>query len=830
MWDRIARTLSKLAINRSWTVLGGAALLAVAAVLAATKLTFDPDLLNLIPRNNRQVNDFKHVLLEMGTIDQHIVVVQLPAGADPGEFSPLIEDLASSYEALPEVAGIEYKIPNPVDLIGAILPRAMLLLTPEQLELVGEKLTDRGIHDSIARNAALLQTPQGMAVKPLVQYDPFNLLPVFLNKFKAAGGGLKIDLNSGYYMSSDHTMVLLLVKPKRPAQDLPFAQRLVAGAERIEAAALKKFHREYPASAMPRVGHTGTYSVALEDAELIKKDVVANVVFSVVGVLLLFLYAFRRPASLAYAGVPMGLAILITAGLAALVLHRLSFSSTTFAALIAGLGVDFITVLYARYVDERNRGASMEDGLFSMLRRTLPGVSAAAVTTAATFYAYMACDFRGMSELGFLTATGIVIFFFCVIFLLPALIVVTERGRAHPPRLFLHSFGSNRLIDLTLRNRKKVLLFWGVALVLCAISATRIRFSDNVENLRSKGNKAAALQSAVTTKFGQSFSFMMFAVEGPDLDTALTRTYSALPRLDDLVSRKVIGSYQSIATFLPPRSQQLKTIERLRADPRFDSQRIHASFVAALTENGFRPEAYDEFWPLFERALRPEEPVTLDTIGDPTLHSLLERFVKKGASGGTMSVTYLSPPDGDWGRELSPELMTLSDTGIVTGVNVVTTVLRQIVRRDAIRSTLLGFAGVFILFTILFRSLKQALLVFVPFVAGAIGMLGLMALFGLEFNFINVYVGLFLVGVATDYAIYMMNRYREDPATFAVNAGGTGKAVLMAALTSILGFGSFAISHYPGLRSIGYASTFGLVISCLAALTLLPALLAGDRK
>jgi predicted RND superfamily exporter protein len=47
----------------------------------------------------------------------------------------------------------------------------------------------------------------------------------------------------------------------------------------------------------------------------------------------------------------------------------------------------------------------------------------------------------------------------------------------------------------------------------------------------------------------------------------------------------------------------------------------------------------------------------------------------------------------------------------------------------------------------------------------------------------------------------------------------------MAALTAIVGYGSFAFSHYPGLRSIGYASTFGIGLSGLAAISLLPAIL-----
>ena len=84
-------------------------------------------------------------------------------------------------------------------------------------------------------------------------------------------------------------------------------------------------------------------------------------------------------------------------------------------------------------------------------------------------------------------------------------------------------------------------------------------------------------------------------------------------------------------------------------------------------------------------------------------------------------------------------------------------------KADATRSTIIGFVAVLVLMFISFRNLKLTLLSFVPFVAGAVGMLGLMALLGLEFNFMNIFVGLMIIGVATDYAIYMLQRYQRRP-------------------------------------------------------------------
>ncbi|HZF09480.1 MAG TPA: MMPL family transporter, partial [Thermoanaerobaculia bacterium] len=828
--DRVANRLTDLALHRRRAIFLVALIVAALSGLAATRLRFDPDILSLVPQDNPVVNDFRRVLLKMGTIDIHLVVVEVPAGKDAAEYEPLVDALGAGYRALPEVRGVQYRLPDPVALIDQVLPRAFLLLTPVELDRVGAALADPGIAAAVARNRRLLRTPEGAAAASLIRYDPFDLLPIFLDRFRQAGAGLKLAASSGYYLSSDRSMFLLAVRPRRPAQDIPFARRLTDAGDRIERQALAHFRRDTPDLPLPTIGHTGGYAISLYDAELIKQDVLANVLFSCVAVLALFLYAFRRPAALAYAGVPLVLAILVTFGVAGLVFGKLSSSSAAFAALVAGLGVDFVTVLYGRYVDERRRGVDLVPALSGVLRSTLGGVLVAAATTAATFYAYLATEFRGLSQLGFLTATGILVFFLAILFLLPALLVATERRgeRAGGAGLVMRSFGSEHAVRLALRRPWAMVTAWAVLVVVWAALATGIHFNPTVEGLRAKGNQGVALQQRVTAKFGQSFGFMMLAVEGRTLDEVLTGTQRAAARLEPLVANGTIASYQSISTFLPPPGEQARAIATLRAGraDRFNAERIARTLHRALAENGFRPEAYDTYLKLFARALDPPGPVGPEAFEGP-LADLAHRFLEKTKSG-YMSVIYVYPPGGAWGRQVPPALLAAARAephATLTGINLVSQTLRGIVRGDATRATLLGFGIVFAIFWISYRKVARAALLFIPFLAGATGMLGLMALCRLEFNFVNVYVGLFLVGVATDYAVYVLQRFLESPEHFPAGAPETGKAVAMAALTAIAGFGSFALSHYPGLRSIGYASTFGVGLSALASITLLPAIL-----
>ena len=52
----------------------------------------------------------------------------------------------------------------------------------------------------------------------------------------------------------------------------------------------------------------------------------------------------------------------------------------------------------------------------------------------------------------------------------------------------------------------------------------------------------------------------------------------------------------------------------------------------------------------------------------------------------------------------------------------------------------------------------------------------------------------------------------------------------MAALTTVVGFGSLVLSHYPGLRSVGAAAILGAVATAILGITLLPALLSMKEK
>ena len=201
-------------------------------------------------------------------------------------------------------------------------------------------------------------------------------------------------------------------------------------------------------------------------------------------------------------------------------------------------------------------------------------------------------------------------------------------------------------------------------------------------------------------------------------------------------------------------------------------------------------------------------------------------------------MVFLYPPAKTWRREPPPEAVQLAEElgphAVLTGANVVSKFLRKRVLRDAITAATLGFVLVTILLWIDFGRLRETLLTLAPLSMGIVLMLGGMAILNISMNFMNIFVTTMIIGIGVDYGVHMMHRHREmKNATNAERIDGlveTGKAIVLAALSTVVGFGSLSLSHYPGLRSMGLVAILGAVSTGAVAITVLPAYLAMRMK
>ena len=172
----------------------------------------------------------------------------------------------------------------------------------------------------------------------------------------------------------------------------------------------------------------------------------------------------------------------------------------------------------------------------------------------------------------------------------------------------------------------------------------------------------------------------------------------------------------------------------------------------------------------------------------------------------------------------------LKDTNVeyqLSGLGVLYNNLLQSLFGSQIASLSFVFGAIFLMLLILFRSLLTSLVViFVPLVAVGF-VFSFMSLFSIPLDIMTITIASISVGMSVDYAIHIAWRFREEQKISRSNAeintiNSSGQAVLITAMTVIVGFLVFIFSNFNPTVLFGLLSALAIFVSATLALRFIP--------
>lgn len=132
-----------------------------------------------------------------------------------------------------------------------------------------------------------------------------------------------------------------------------------------------------------------------------------------------------------------------------------------------------------------------------------------------------------------------------------------------------------------------------------------------------------------------------------------------------------------------------------------------------------------------------------------------------------------------------------------------------------------------------FRRLRAVALVVAPLATGLTWMFGLAGFAFGQLNILTAFAGVILLGLGIDHGIHLLTRYELErsrgaasPEAVATAFRTTGRAVLLAALTTAAALASLAFSAFRAFREFGVLTAFGTLAIVAAYALCLPALLS----
>ncbi len=680
----------------------------------------------------------------------------------------------------------------------------------------------------------------------------------------------------GYLWEGKKKLLIAAVMPSKISGDVSRTQGSLVR--------LRRYIDELKASGFGDVKAGVTGQEALNDDEMntAMEDMTKATWVSMLGVLLimvLFLRGFRHPLIILTS---LAVGLCWTFGWTALFIGHLNILSIVFAPMLCGLGVDYAIHWYARFEEERG----LSDGnRLAVIKRVMsksgPGIMLAGLSTAFSFLPFILTGFRGLMELGMITGMGILLIVLADFTVLPALslFLAAEKPALSRPA---PQGNSRYLLRLGPKGVRAVLAAALLLSVAGSISASSVHFDLNPLRLQSKNSESVYWERVTVENSDHSLLSAAVLTDSPEKVRSVTAKFKALPtvaNVDNVFTllpdnqEQKLPVLRSIALLIPdvkPSGDRLAT-EAGHPDMEEDlgaGSSYKADLIEILQRIRFKMQDQQaEKWgaskPLLSQMVKVKE--SIDSIvqsldnSPAALQRLSEyrrRFkedivdqwtlIKHSSSASPMTVNDIPLElrdqffQGDkyliriYPRDSILEAGTLarfvtdlqSVDPDVLGDPVYLYVFAYAFKKACIAASAYALVAVSLLLLFTLRSSRLMLISIIPLVVGTIWTVGIMVAAGFDFNLANSIFMPLVVGAGVEYGVIILLRWREGESGYGRLAFSTGKGVILAALTTTIGFGTLMISNHRGIFSLGFVAGVGSICVLVAALLILPAILS----
>ena len=889
MLEKSLARIEAIVLEKPRTVLTAAVLLCLAAAWLGMNLEVRTSRWELVPEGDVNQARWDAVRADFSDPEPLIVAIERESDDVPtATLERAAERIATRLEGNPLVSSVFYRVDLDWLSDHALHLAPPELLTDAIREL-GDALTDddgfirlsnfADLNDRVARRIEASLT-EGALLPSGTERAEARWLRDFIDaesEFLAApaewaaglastplgliNAGARASLTPNGFLSTDDGDVLFVLVhlAGTAAEGLERQQRVVSAARDAATTVTAGIDRVH-------FGLTGPPAMEVEEMAAISDDGKRTSAIAIVGVFLLSLLAFHRRFHALLGLGTLTVGVICAVGAVQLELGYLNLITTALIPILVGMGIDYAVHPISQYELER-RHHDRITAVRETFRKTGRPVVVSALTTSAAFFCFLLMEFRGFAELGLVTGIGVLLCLLSALFVLPSLLVLCGRGHREDRGAAVDKLWDEGAAAWVISAPRRTVTI-ALALSLLALPlAWQVRVNRNVLDLLPVGAESLHYLQVMNARSALRNDFNLVIAE--DLDE--------LRDMRDRMAGSVeIERFESLLTFLPddPAAAAIaveharRFLERASIEHRTSTaaelgaslQRLEAALSEAADAaflTGFGDIAGElegaritvaelvqqvassgpverATWIDGERVLQTKVGILLERIRAaaeapmPTPQSLPENLTSRFVTSAGRYVAYLYPAGDIYDTDFLPRFnrasAAISDTAI--GFPVLFEDHSGLITAGFGSAMALGAVLVTLLLVVDLRSFTDTLLALVPVGLGILWMLALMILLGMNFNFANLVAVPIVLGVGIDAGVHLVHRYRlEGQAGMITTLAHTGRAILVASLTTMVGFGSLTLASHRGMASLGALLFLGVGGCLVAAIVVLPNLM-----
>ncbi|RZJ35231.1 MAG: glycerol acyltransferase [Flavobacterium sp.] len=794
--DKFFYAIYSFAKRRAFTFAGIAVAVLCLLLFCASRLGFQEDITQLIPSGEKSDVTAK-ILGQVNFADKITIMVSgAPENAD--EMSAYASEFIDSIEknCKPFIGKIQGRVDEQDigETFNFVYQNLPLFLDQQDYEIVKRKTNPDSIAAAVEADYRSLVSPAGMVSREFILKDPLGISFMALKKLQQMSVGDDFTLHNGFVMTQEKNMLMLFITPKLPANETDRNTIFITNLDRIRDQLNKKY------SGKASMEFFGATPVAVANATQIKSDVRNTSFFATISLILLLAWFYRNLLTPLLIFIPSVLGAIFA-------LAVLYFARGTISVIALGVSSILLgeTTDYSIYVLTHLRNNKNVKLLYKDISKPLLLCGA---TTAMTFLCLFFIKSEALKDLGLFAALNVIAASAFALMLIP--LVYRNRKNREPERNAL-----DKLASYPFDKNKILLIAVTAVLALSFFTSGNVTFNNDLSALNFVPPHLKKAEMELEKIGNGSAKSILLAAYGNGFEATADENTILASRLKSMEGEGKIVSFSSVGSLLLSKKAQREKIDRWNSFWASEKDPVKASLIKSSVDNGLTQNSFSQFYETLEKQFSPVEVANLAKVKA----FYIDEFLAQKHDFTTITTIVKVPVEkrDEFVAEVSKQ----------PGISVID--------RQAANEAFLGglksnfgdlldysFIAVFIILLLAFRRIELVLVSIIPIISSWLFTTGVMGLFGLQFNIINIIVCTLVFGIGVDYSIFMTSALQKEHTYGNHELPTYRSSILLSVATTILGIGVLIFAGHPALKSIALIAIIGIGSTLLITFTLQP--------
>ncbi len=770
------------------------ALIVIVCIALLSRLSFEEDISSFLPNNkeNQRINyAYQHIA------NANTIIISIK-GSKQYDYEQITENIATELSTLLEQNDTckrlnkilcEINTQDMLQVIDFIIENMPLYLTEADYQRMDSLLSFEYINQQLAENKYLLSAPTPI-FREILMHDPLHFCSPALEGLANFKVGNEYEIKDNFIFRNTDSATIILLSPAFSMTETANNKLLANDINN----AINTISEQYT---NVQISAFGAPLISVENAQQIKKDSLLAVTIALIFILIILCYYFRNIRSLLLIIVSIGFGVLFAIGIIALINNEISLIAIGVSSIIIGIAINYPLhfLSHARHVDNT----------YQLIADIVNPLLIGNLTTIGAFLSLLFISSPAMKDMGLLAALLLLGTILFVLLFLPHCIKKEKIQNTSKNNLIF-----NKISNIQIENHKYIVAIVLLLTIVLYFFSLQTEFDDNMHNINYMTKEQRHTLNQILSNQDTTIDNLYLVSDGNNIDEALMAYEHTIPLMTALQKQDKILSFSGIGNYIPSQQQQQAAIERWNCYWKDKQKTFLDNLDKAAEINAYNNVAFNKFKQIIKRDYQVHDFTYFAVLSNNLAQNYLSIEEDK-------SLVYcLIQIPKSHRTEITKVFENKDNVFLFDNSSILNRMINTL--SDDFNKVL--YICAFIVFAFLlysFGSLELSLISFVPLMVAWIWILGLMGIFGLKFNIVNIILATFIFGQGDDYTIFvtegLMYEYRYGKPMLAKFKS----AIMLSSLIMFIGIGTLIFAQHPAMKSLAEVTIVGMLSVVLMA-------------